>query len=201
MKQVFEEIHDQNLWGSPESVSGTGSTLEQTRVIRDRLPDLIERFRIESMLDLPCGDFNWMHHVRLNLDYIGADIIEAIISRNSAVYDHEFCVLDITSSSLRTVDLVFCRDCLVHLSDADVLKAIARIKASGSKYLLTTTFPDRVNRDIQTGFWRPINLQAEPFCFPDSVEIINEGCTEFGGEFKDKSLALFELTKVQSADR
>lgn len=199
MKQVFEEIHDHNLWGSSESVSGTGSTLEQTMVIRQQLPRLIEQYQIKSMLDLPCGDFNWMRHVPLHLNYIGADILEAVIDRNSGAYDHDFRVLDITQSELPKVDLVFCRDCLVHLSDADVFAAITNIKASGSKYLLTTTFPWRENRDIQTGHWRPINLQAGPFCLPEPLEVINEGCTEFSGEFTDKSLTLFEMAKVQSA--
>ncbi|QDT41051.1 hypothetical protein Pan241w_11100 [Gimesia alba] len=193
MRDLFEKIYSTNGWGSPESVSGTGSTLEQTRVIRQQLPKLIEKYQIKSMLDLPCGDFYWMRHVPLHLEYIGGDIVPAIVERNRRIYRKEFRRLDITQSELPKVDLVFCRDCLVHFSDVDVFAAIANIKASGSKYLLTTTFPGRENRDIQTGYWRPVNLQSGPFCFPDPVEIINEGCTEFGGEFKDKSLALFEL--------
>jgi hypothetical protein len=196
MKNTFEIIHETNGWNGSESVSGTGSTLEQTQAIRESLPRLIQGYGIKSLLDLPCGDFHWLSHIPLRIDYIGGDIVEAIIKRNSTTYGHDFRVLDITSSKLPSVDLVLTRDCFVHLSYAAIFAAVENIKASGAKYLLTTTFPGRENRDIQTGDWRPVNLQAAPFCFPNPLEVINEGCTEFGGQFTDKSLALFEVGKI-----
>ncbi len=197
MKEVFETIYETNRWGSRESTSGTGSTLEQTRVTRQRLPSLLERYKIKSLLDIPCGDFHWMSHVSLNeIGYIGGDIVQAIVHRNRTEHDHDFRVLDIISSKLPESDLVITRDCLVHLSDANVFASIVNIKASGSKYLLTTTFPGRENSDIQTGEWRAIDLQAGPFHFPIPIEIINEGCTEFGGIYSDKSLALFDVSQL-----
>jgi hypothetical protein len=92
------------------------------------------------------------------------------------------------------VDLVLCRDCLVHLSFANIHHAIANLKRSGTCWLLTTTFPDAsANRDIDDGDWRVLNLQYAPFLFPAPLAVINEGCTEAGGDYADKSLALWRV--------
>lgn len=90
------------------------------------------------------------------------------------------------------------RDCLVHLSLENIYNSIKNIKASGSKYLMTTTFPEHpVNFDIQTGDWRPLNLQIKPFNFPKPLILINENCTELNGRFRDKSMALWEIDKIE----
>ncbi|WP_106134847.1 hypothetical protein [Mongoliibacter ruber] len=68
-------------------------------------------------------------------------------------------------------------------------------KKSGAKYLLTTSFINHpTNTDIQTGYWRPINLTQPPFSFPTHLKTINEKCTEGGG--KHKSLVLVGLENI-----
>src|SRR4051812_27850000 len=62
---VFSDIYRNNSWGDAESVSGRGSTLARTEVIRRSLPGLLESVGARSLLDAPCGDFNWMRHVEL----------------------------------------------------------------------------------------------------------------------------------------
>jgi hypothetical protein len=53
---------------------------------------------------------------------------------------------------LPIADLVFVRDCLGHLSDANVLKVVKNIQESGSKYLLATSFTSKhINHPIQDG--------------------------------------------------
>ena len=74
--ETFTEIFDKNLWASPESVSGGGSEMQNTEAIRRELPYLIQKFGIKSILDIPCGDWNWMKSVDLcGASYIGADIV------------------------------------------------------------------------------------------------------------------------------
>jgi hypothetical protein len=34
------------------------------------------------LLDIPCGDFNWMKLLNLGVDYIGADIVGELIAEN-----------------------------------------------------------------------------------------------------------------------
>src|SRR6266571_3461258 len=87
----------------------------------------------------------------------------------------------------------FFRDCLVHLSNRLVHKALARIVQSRSTYLLTTTFPARTkNYNIPTGKWRPLNLCVAPFNLPRPTRVINEGNSD--ASYSDKSLCLWRIS-------
>jgi hypothetical protein len=89
---------------------------------------------------------------------------------------------------------------LVHLPLGGVLAALLNVVRSGSRYLLTTTFPGRAaNPDIPLGRWRPLDLQAPPFSFPAPLRLIVEGCTQGGGNYRDKSLALWEVDDVRNS--
>lgn len=178
-QQIFTEIYQRNAWGSLESFSGRGSNREYTHNIRLKLPSLFDEFHINSILDLPCGDFNWMKEVPLRpgMHYLGADIVEELIAYNKLKYSHkqrEFKVMNLLQDSLPEVDLVLCRDCLGHFSNEDVKKAVRNIKNSNSKYLLTTSFPAIRNRNILTGSFRTINLEGSPFHFPPPILYIQE---------------------------
>ena len=201
LKSVFKDIYVRNHWRDSDSASGTGSNLRQTETIRNELPILIKDLEIKSILDLPCGDFFWFDSMNLSLEkYTGGDIVEEIIQQNNKKYGNayrEFKVLDITEDKLPVSDLIFCRDCLVHFSYNDIFKTIDNIKNSNSKYLLTTTFPKHKNRNIVTGNWRQINLQIPPFNFDEPIRLINENCTEGDEENEDKSLALWEISKIK----
>jgi hypothetical protein len=197
LKEVFSQIYNENHWQSTESRSGTGSDEEQTKEVRQLLEQVVKERGITSMTDIPCGDFNWMEKVTLpaNFQYYGFDIVDDLITTNSRKFGTSgkvFQWADITSSQLPKVDLIFCRDCLVHLSYDAIDKAIKNVKSSGSKYLLTTSFTAHENRDIVSGNWRPINLESEPFRFPKPLAIYNEHCTE-DEKYRDKSLALWKI--------
>lgn len=195
---VFESIYHSNHWRGAESRSGTGSSLAQTQVIRAALPSLLSDLGCRSMLDAPCGDFNWLSQVALEVDYHGYDVVEEVVAGNAARYATEqvhFVCADITPSQLPRVDLILCRDCLVHFSNADIFLTLRNFLDSGSRYLLTTTFPGRLNQDIVTGDWRPIDFEREPFCLPPPQRLINEECTEFDGAYRDKSLGLWDMSR------
>ena len=179
---VFSNIFATNTWGSTESVSGAGSELQNTAQLIRELPHLMRELRVQSMLDAPCGDFNWMQHVELNgVDYHGADIVEALVQRNAERFTtptRQFSKRDILADALPAVDLILCRDCLFHFSHADVFKALRNFVASRSKWLLTTTFTYRAlprNGDIATGGWTAINLELPPFNLPPPRRLIIEG--------------------------
>ncbi|HEX8452045.1 MAG TPA: class I SAM-dependent methyltransferase [Longimicrobium sp.] len=179
MEEIFSEIHRSNAWASPESVSGRGSILERTVVIRRELPGLLAGVGARSLLDAPCGDFNWMRHVDLGgVEYVGADVVPELIERNRHEFEGEgrrFVVLDIVRDELPRADVVLCRDCLIHLSFRDARAAIANFKGSGSGFLLATTHPKVAkNRDIESGSWRSVNLQLAPFSFPEPLRLIEE---------------------------
>jgi len=197
---IFSDIYRGNKWGGVDSVSGTGSDMFQTRVVRNGLPAVCRCFDVHAMLDIPCGDFHWMKHVDLDgIDYTGADIVADLILGNGQYEASKvhFCILNLIDDKLPKIDLVFCRDCLVHLSFRDTFRALHNICDSGSIYLLTTTFTSLPhNRDIATGQWRTLNLEAPPFSFPPPLKTINEQCTEGDGAFSDKSLGLWRVEDI-----
>lgn len=201
MQRVFEKIIESNRRVEDESVSGPGSCLAQTAEIRRLLPFLMAHLNIRSLLDAPCGDFNWLKHVRMALEeYIGGDIVPALVEQNQKQFadnHRRYLHLDITRDHLPQVDLILCRDCLVHFSLAEVTEALKNFKRSRSTYLLTTTFTGpRLNTEIATGEWRTLNLQLPPFNFPPPLRLINEKCTEVNGLYSDKCLGLWRLDNL-----
>ena len=196
----FRDVFYNNRFGGRESVSGPGSSLEQTRIVRQELPKLIDELQIDTFLDAPCGDFNWMKEVELGVKkYIGADIVKDLIENNRKVYENEirkFIVLDIVKDHIPVVDLIFCRDCFVHLTFKEITRSLRNIIRSKSKWLLTTTFVNlNSNEELSTG-WRAVNFQVPPFNFPPPVMIINEKCTEQDGKYFDKSLGLWKINDI-----
>lgn len=203
LKSIFTSFFETNCFGSEESVSGNGSTLEQTKTLRIKLVDLLKKLDVKTFLDAPCGDFNWMKHINYEFEqYFGIDIVDQIVHENNQKYANEkysFMCLDICRSPLPKVDLIFCRDVLVHLDFENSVAALKNFQNSGAKYLLTTTFTNREgNTDLTDGMiWRTLNLEKEPFCFSEPLYLLNEECTEGDGSYTDKSLGLWLLKDLR----
>ena len=195
----FDKIYENNGFVGTESLSGEGSSVFQTRIIREELPKLLTDLRIRHLLDVPCGDWNWMCDVDLSgIYYTGGDIVQAIVDRNNDAYCNEnrkFECLNIINGPLPKADLILCRDCLVHLNFADGLAALEQFRKSGATWLLATTFTDRGSNDdlFEGGIWRPLNLEKAPYNLPKAERYINEGCTEGNNLYGDKCLALWRL--------
>lgn len=201
---VFDEYFRRNTWGGRASRSGRGSDPEQTRVLVRTLPVLWNDFGVRRVLDLPCGDFQWMRQVDLRgVQYIGGDIVPALVEANQRAHARpgvSFEQIDLLQGPLPAADLVLCRDCLVHLSFDDARQALATIAAGDATWLLTTTFGAHLaNTDIVTGQWRPLNLRLAPFELPTPVHTIVEQCTEGDGRYADKSLALWRVRDLRAA--
>jgi hypothetical protein len=198
----FERIEQTNLWGAATSVSGLGSEAPATAAIREALPALLQRLGARSLLDAPCGDAGWIGRMTLNLDYTGIDIVPSLIEANrQRVADGElsgrFLVADITRDALPRADVILCRDCLVHLSFDNIVRAVDRFRTSGARFLLATTFPEwDGNLDCEDGDWRALNMEKAPFDWPAPRALINERCEEGGGGWRDKSLGLWRLDEL-----
>jgi len=198
MKRAFTKKFVKHAAREMDALSGPGSGLEQTRAVRARLPSLLGELGVKTMLDAPCGDFFWMKALDLDVDYVGADIVDALIARNTQRYAsarRRFVQLNLQTDPLPKVDLVFCRDCLVHFPLRGVAAALANVKRSRSTYLLTTTFADRrVNDDIRVACWRPLNLERAPFRLSPPILTIDEECPE--PQFRDKRLGLWRIDSI-----
>ena len=202
MEDVFSRIYQNNAWGDPESVSGPGSGVTRTAAFRDQIPKLLHDLRARSLLDAGCGDFNWLKELDLPLDYVGIDIVRELVAGNIRRYGSNsarFIHGDIMLADLPRVDVILCRDCLVHFSYQDARTTLRNFQRSQSCYLLTTTFVNvSANSNISTGGWRPLNLEREPFSFPIPLKVIDEQCLHTGGIFADKRLALWRLQDINS---
>jgi len=201
MESTFAPFYTQNRWGDDESVSGPGSSLTRTAKLRRELPDLLQEIGARTLLDAPCGDFNWMKDTRLGVDqYLGVDVIPDLITRNQELYGNDetqFLLLDLTRDKLPRVDVILCRDCLIHFSYRHIAAAIKNFKRSGSTYLLTNSYPAwSKNENIRTGDFRPLNLTLPPFNFPPPLKQIEEKFPEEEAQFFGKILGLWKLSDL-----
>ncbi len=204
LEEVFTHIYSRNRWRSSESRSGKGSELRSTEMIRDALPRLLKEHDIRRFLDVPCGDFNWMKHLvdDLDVDYIGGDIVRPLIERNQRVWGRDrvaFKRIDLTCDPLPDADLMMVRDCLFHLSFADVLKFLQNFCRANIRLLLTTSHwpPTGKNQDIVSGGARLIYLCSPPFCFPpEPLGHVRDSCDE---RPDNNALLLFDRTQVAVA--
>jgi hypothetical protein len=196
MAEVFDAIYRRNKWGSPETRSGAGSERRRVRSLQRSLEFLLARLGTRSLLDAACGDFNWLREVRLSgIDYVGADIVADMVHANRARYaapGRRFVALDITRDTLPRLDMIMCRDGLVHLSDAELAAALDNFARSGAAYLLSTTYlATEENVDIRNGWWRPVNLGRPPFDLPAALLQLPDADSDH--LYPDKVLALWRI--------
>jgi SAM-dependent methyltransferase len=186
LEEVFTDIYKNRKWSSTESASGTGSELKATVNIRKQIPIVFKKYGIKRILDIGCGDVNWMKTLFYDFEfYLGIDVVKVVINRNRKLYGSDkilFKQAIITNSEFSfykelnsyDFDVVILNDVLVHLSFEDIKIVLEKLKQSTVKYILTTTFLDyENNRDIPSGRWRPLNLMREPFDFPRPLEVID----------------------------
>jgi len=206
LRAKFSKIYEENLFGGKLSRSGEGSNMVQTEEVRKWLPDLVRRLDVHRFLDAPCGDLFWMQHLDFgDTKYIGVDIVEELIERNTrafAAMDREFYCANLAVDELPRADMIFCRDCLVHLSFEDALSVLRQFKNTGAEYLVTTTFSERdenldlYDEDGRDRIWRTLNLVLPPFNFPEPIELFNENCSEGGGLYGDKCVGVWRLQEL-----
>jgi hypothetical protein len=87
LEERFTLLHELGIYHGNESLSGEASSLGETRALRDALPSLFHRHRVRAILDVPCGDFNWMSTIDLGgANYVGGDIVRELVARNNALF-------------------------------------------------------------------------------------------------------------------
>ena len=196
-KSRFSRYYRSNYWGDRESVSGIGSRISEAGALIDFLPKFIDQKAIKSLLDIPCGDFNWMRHVDLkDCQYIGADIVAHMIHENRRRFSNhqrQFVELDLANDTLPQTDVILCRDCFIHFSNSLIKRSLRNIKKSGATYLMTTSFPSmQENIDIKTGGLRGLNLQKPPFNLPVPFDCLLESSSEY----EAKSLLIYRVEDI-----
>ena len=203
-KEIFENIYKHDQWNKnnpSDSASGQGSALKETQTLLQKLPNLFKQYNIKTIIDLPCGDYNWMQHLEYDFDhYEGNDIVADIIRENNIKFGNDntvFTQKDCLQEQISDADLIMCRDLLIHFSNKDVFQFFLNLKKSNIRYILTTHFLDEKNSDIATGQWRAINLESKPFNFPSPLDVITEETKMYNGKYaQSKTMALWELKTI-----
>jgi hypothetical protein len=156
--------------------NGVGSIEMAVRDTKRELPILMEKWSLESVSDVGCGDATWIMDSLdgQGITYHGYDFMGALITSNKSSFGADkFTELNaLDTASFPTRDLILCRDVMIHMGAWDVVRMLELFKDSGSKYLLTTTYPNEVSNpevispQIYRGggcgyvMW---NLEAAPF--------------------------------------
>jgi len=199
----FSAVYKNRVWLNGRqagALSGLGSEVANTGVIRDQLPQMLKSLGTRTLLDIGCGDFNWMKEIRLPCAYIGVDIVRDLIKVNAIRYGGErrrFAALDATREPLPQADAVLCREVLFHLSFEDIWSLIENVRRSGTSFFIATTDNDlRMNADILSGDFRFLNLQQRPFCFPDPSFSIADNAVA-----TDRVLACWEVVNLPARRR
>jgi hypothetical protein len=214
VRQLFE---DSRFFDRPlETMDGPGATVESTARLREWLADILAKYRIASMLDVACGDWNWMRLVDLTgVDYLGWDVDEGRVKRCVLrVGAQEFTGLPkqlrfetvnmLTVEAVPYHDLILCRHALQHLPVNDLIEfMLVKFRLSESPYLLTTTFPGADNsfewdphgsdHAWRGYFERPYDLCAAPFNLDPPLESFTENLGPGGILTVPHELALFKL--------
>jgi len=205
-KESFVKVYAEGQWGS-DVKSGPGSLMSQSVRMREILGIVVDKLKEQmkvqqiSILDSSCGDMTWMPTFlagRTDVAYTGFDIVPSNIENHKKNFSNlTFKVHDIVSEPLpESYDLVISRHTTIHLKNGDVKKAVKNFINSGSKYLLTTTYPN-ITENVELseddfGRYRPINLMLPPILLPVPL------CITKDSDHDADYMALWELKALKN---
>jgi SAM-dependent methyltransferase len=162
-EEIFSAIYREHKWGTHSEdgfSSGTGSHNPATVV---PYVSAVQRFLqsltfVPSVVDLGCGDFNVGRQLRPYCGhYVACDVVGALIERNKRKFSDvqvDFRRIDIIEDGLPNGDIVFLRQVLQHLSNAQISQVVRKLYQY--KFVIVTEHvPARrdyqPNRDKATG--------------------------------------------------
>jgi hypothetical protein len=203
----YEACWRRGGWGTAPR-SGIYASPPYTNRLRAELPGLLERHKIQSVFDAPCGDYTWMSAVALpdGCQYFGADIVAPLIAelRNKYNSANAFRVFNLLTDPFPEVDLWLCRDCLYLYSIRDMAKIFDNFLRSNIRFALLTS-----HRNLENGlsFWdgmneTPTNLEMPPFSFGACLEYINDWYDDpKRSDLHPRTLRLWDMQKSGSLIR
>jgi hypothetical protein len=197
--EAFSIVYSDGMWGRSENPdhpfnSGTGS--RDPEIVSAYVSAVIEW--IDSFTDKPdvadvgCGDFRVGSQIRPSCGrYSAYDCVPGIIASNRsrwASLDVDFCVLDVSSESPATADIIFVRQVLQHLPNDLITRALSRLKTACTWLVVTEHLPD--------GEFVP---NVDKAIGPDIRCTSGSGVVLTEPPFSLKPLEVLELCRVPSA--
>jgi len=175
LAKKFQFIYDNFLWNNHENAgesrSGAGSILKNTAEIRKAIVEITSKYGMTNMLDISCGDWNWMKEIANNLpDYTGLDVVPSAIMENKNNYEREnikFINIDaltfLKKCKNKQFDLILARHTLEHLPLSYNLQLVNEIRRCSKYALINSKNIDTDNITEQVGGYAPINLLLTPY--------------------------------------
>ena len=189
-KQVFTSIYKSNHWVQKDetlskdkmSVSGHGSNIgtKQFFELKKIFSKIIDDKKINSVLDMPCGDFLWFHEIikDKNIRYVGIDIVDELIEANKKKYQNKnfsFVNDDIVNfNTSDKFDLILIRDFFIHIQNSDITKIIQNLDKINFNYIALNSYNNKINHDVIIGQHRKVNLLIEPFNLEKPLEFFKD---------------------------
>ena len=158
-QSTFERVYSSAAWTHGDSnvpLSGSGSTVEGTSSTRTAIARVISEYKIQSIIDVPCGDLTWMPELfpffkQNNVTYTGMDIVPSLIEKHRLKFPHlKFQQLDYAKKEIPIeAELIFNREALQHINFYDVFLALHHFSLlHKGKYLLTTSYESNENNNL-----------------------------------------------------
>jgi len=162
-----------------------GNTMAALQAIISQLKRYLRVERIR-LLDVPCGDLQWMHRfllTRSDVDYTGVDIVADIISHHREAFrgrPWRFLNMDVVSQPINVsdYDLIMTRMMMQHLNQSDVIRVLHNFSNITSRqhrpvFLLATTQSNtKVNTKIADAMH---NLEISPFRLQPPICLFVDG--------------------------
>jgi len=191
-------------------IVGGGSLLHFAQEMIVVLSNAIEHYKLQfgvrqvRLLDIPCGDMQWMSRflkTRDDVDYTGVDIVPYLIESHKKTFrkykSWHFVHADIVNNGTEIFrhddeqfHIVLSRMMMQHLYNADVVKMLAHLSDLGSSkassgrpiYLFATTFSvSPINKELNggiTGRFRSLNLEIPPVSLTPPLCIARDGLSD-----------------------
>ena len=170
MEAIFTAKYERGGWGGLGS--GPGSTLEFNQFTYiPFLQTFIEKYKIQSVVDLGCGDFQCgptIYSKFTDIYYIGIDCCQKLIENNQKQYSqYKFLHSDITvhPQTIPSADLCILKDVLQHWTTEIITKFLDFLVSSQKfKYILVINCCNQSEKDevFQTGDCRQLSSTKFP---------------------------------------
>jgi SAM-dependent methyltransferase len=165
-QETFEKIYAERVWGAASDggrfYSGDGSKPEASAAYEAFVVDVLQRYpHLNSMVDIGCGDFQVSARILAAcprpIAYTGCDIARTVIAENTARHARAgvtFVVCNAIDTDPPAGDIVFVRQVLQHLSNADIAAVLGRLQRCYKAAIITEAQPVTLrapNLDIVSG--------------------------------------------------
>jgi len=181
LPDTFRRIYSTKSWGDDGGrfYSGSGSRGPASEHYCASVIRFIREHRIQSVVDLGCGDFSVGERIveATGVQYTGIDVVPELIEHLKSTVDNplvSFRCADITSDPLPAADLCLIRQVLQHLSNQEIAKALGNL-GGFSNVLISEgvpVHPKSINRDKQHGpdvralYGSGVYIEEPPFSMP-----------------------------------